>query len=170
MKLEMNLQGLDGVLATLRSLPPEVVSKRGGPVKLALAKGARVIRDEARRNLERVTSTPGKTGINYGTGFSPRQLIVRRRPMPGGQNGERYVLTVRPATHPNGNVYRRGKRIAANDVTFMLEYGTANQPAEPWLRPAFEAKKEQAMAVVIQDLKRRVDLVVAKLAAQNKGR
>ena len=38
MKVEFKLQGVDGVLATLQSLPAEVVSKRGGPVKAALRK------------------------------------------------------------------------------------------------------------------------------------
>ena len=53
MKLEMNLQGTEGVLATLRSLPPELVSKRGGPVKTALRKGAQVIRKQAAADLRR---------------------------------------------------------------------------------------------------------------------
>ena len=45
MKVDVKLTGVAGVLKTLSSLPAEVVSKRGGPVKAALAKGARFLRD-----------------------------------------------------------------------------------------------------------------------------
>lgn len=51
MKVEMKISGVDGVLNTLRSLPSEIVSKRGGPVKLALAKGARFLRDKEKAAL-----------------------------------------------------------------------------------------------------------------------
>lgn len=65
MKVEVNLRGVEGVIATLKSLPPEIVSKRGGPVKLALAKGARLIRDEAKKNLRRAIAMNGdeSTGL-----------------------------------------------------------------------------------------------------------
>ena len=45
--IRLEVSGIDGVLDTLKSLPAEVVSKRGGPVKLALAKGARLLRESA---------------------------------------------------------------------------------------------------------------------------
>lgn len=38
------LHGLDDVLDTPKSLPPEIASKRGGPVKSALRKGGVVVR------------------------------------------------------------------------------------------------------------------------------
>lgn len=65
MKVEVKLSGVDGVLDLLKSLPPEVVSKRGGPVKLALAKGARLIRDAARQNLRAAIAENGdeSTGL-----------------------------------------------------------------------------------------------------------
>lgn len=168
--IEMKLEGIDGVLETLKSLPPEVVSKRGGLVKLALAKGARILRDEARRNLTRVVSTPGKTGINYGTGFSAKNVITKRKRPIDGSNGERFIVTVRYIPHPNGNKLNKSQPFRANDAAFILEYGSAKQPAEPWLRPAFEAKKEEALNVVTADLVRRIDAVVKKLATQNKGK
>jgi hypothetical protein len=34
MAVDLKVTGIDGVLDLLRKLPPEVVSKRGGPVKL----------------------------------------------------------------------------------------------------------------------------------------
>ena len=51
MKVEVKLPGLEGVLDTLKSLPPELVSKRGGPVLAALKKGAKVIQLQEKANL-----------------------------------------------------------------------------------------------------------------------
>jgi len=51
-----------------------------------------------------------------------------------------------------------------------MEYGTAKQEPRPWLRPAFETKKMEAIEVAKSELLRRLDLIVSKLSAQNKGR
>ena len=45
------IEGLAGVLDTLKRLPPEIVSKRGGPVRAALNKAARMIQKQVIVNL-----------------------------------------------------------------------------------------------------------------------
>ncbi len=55
-RTEVKISGIDGVLALLQQLPAEVVSKKGGPVKAALRKGARVILAAAQANLKMVTA------------------------------------------------------------------------------------------------------------------
>ena len=95
MKVEVSMEGLEGVLDTLKRLPPEVVSKRGGPVRRALAKGAKLIRDNARTALQRSIDAAGKTGITETTGFTAGNVIMKRRRL-DYINGERYVVTVRP--------------------------------------------------------------------------
>lgn len=47
----VHVEGLRGVVDTLRQLPPEMVSKNGGVVRSGLRKGALVIRDAARRQI-----------------------------------------------------------------------------------------------------------------------
>lgn len=163
MKMEMNLQGMDRVLATLRSLPPEIVSKRGGPVKLALAKGARILRDEARQNLRAAIAQGGE---EQSTGLLEQNVIATRGKVPHGGGGERYLVRVRRKTYPD----RTGKPVTTHKTAHLLEYGSVHQPATPWLRPAVLAKGEEVISVVTADLLRRIDLVVKKLAAQNKGR
>lgn len=168
MKVTVQMQGLAGVLATLHALPPEVVSKRGGPVRAAVRKGSKIIRDEARLQKNARDSAPGKTGVNYATGFSAGHIIMKRTKLTSIK-GERFVVTVRPAPHPNG--HRIGKRpLKANDAAFMQEVGTATQPAEPWMRPAFAAKAEMATRTMETELINGVDRIVKKLARQNKGR
>lgn len=165
----MNLEGLDGVVETLMSLPPELVSKRGGIVLKALRKGARIIQKHARSNLENNTRSPGKTGENWGTGFTAKKIITKRGRTPAGIKGEKVVITVRQEVHPSAN-RMRGKQIQANDIAFMMEYGTAKQEAEPWIRPAFNSQKEWATEVVGYELVSQLNKVVAKLAIKNKGK
>jgi len=162
------LEGLEGVLATLRSLPPEMVSKNGGPVRVAVRKAANIIREEAKSQMTARGNSPGQTARNYATGFTAKQIISKRTRLTKIK-GERFVVTVRPVPHPSGN--RIGKRpIKANDVAFIMENGSATQPAEPWMRPAYATKKDLAMQTMELELKAGIDRVVKKLARQNKGK
>lgn len=185
MKVEMKLSGLDGVLATLQRLPPEVVSKNGGPVRRALVKGAVVIREQAKANFRSAVTLPGKSGITESTGFTADQIIIKRKAPLGGQNGERYIVAVRPKPHPSKSTVRRNSRakpnskrkragpkartLNANDVAFMMEYGTSKQAATPWLRPAFEQKAAEAITMIERELVKGVDRLVKQLAKPSKG-
>lgn len=163
MKVEMNISGIDGVLATLRSLPAEIVSKRGGPVKLALAKGARYMRDRAKENL-RAAIAQGPT--TRSTGELEKRIIATRGKAPFGGKGERYLVRVKKGDYINADGVRTNPRMTAN----LLEYGSSKQPATPWLRPVIPAHGEKVVNIVVTDLKARIDKAVAKLAATNKGR
>lgn len=185
-RVELVVTGLEGVLETLKQLPPEVVSKRGGPVKLALAKGARMLRDAARTSFAAAVAEPGKSGETNSTGFTAKQIITKRGRMKRGEKGERYYITVRAELHPSGKAYRRKSRrkadstrrkrkikanaVTANDVAFLMEYGSKRQPATPWLRPAAESNRQQIAQSVTDDLNRRIDRITKKLARQNRGR
>jgi HK97 gp10 family phage protein len=162
MKVDVKLTGVDGVLKTLQSLPAEVVSKRGGPVKAALAKGARVIRDQARINMQKSIEINGADT----TGTTLKSVIASRGKAPNSGRGERYLVRVKKKTFTNAKGRKTSTLMTAN----LLEYGSAHQPATPWLRPAFQAKAEEAINVTTKDLADQVQKIVAKLAAQNKGR
>ena len=158
MKIEMNLEGLDGVLKTLKSLPPELVSKRGGPVKLALAKGARVIAKEVKKNLRSVVKT------DQSTGFLLKNIIVSRGKEPTGTRGERYLVRVKRKIYPD----REGKPVSTLKTAHILEYGSEKQTATPFIRPAAIAKYQEAITTVSTDLVKRLDKIVANLARNNK--
>ena len=165
MKVELQLTGLNGVLETLRSLPPEVVSKRGGPVKAALRKGARVIFNQSKRNLEAAVANTTNDGKRYSTGLLLKNLVVTRGKPPFAGKGERYLVRVRRKSYQ-----RKGKAVTTLATANLLEYGSAKQPAEPWLRPAFQAKAEEAIRTTEAELLKQLDRVVKKLAQQNRGR
>ena len=155
----MTLTGVDGLLKTLKSLPPEIVSKRGGPVKLALAKGARFLRDKAKANL---TSQIARNG-DESTGLLLQNVIASRGKAPFDGNGERYLVRVKRKS------YNKGKATTLQTAN-LLEYGSEHQPATPWLRPALNAHGRETINVVVNDLKNRIDKVIAKLAQQNSGK
>lgn len=168
MRVDMNLKGLDGVLDTLQSLPAEVVSKRGGPVKLAVAKGARVVRDQMRRNLAAVLQ-----GSSDSTGLLELNVVVSRGKALYGGNGERYLVRVRRKAYDGEKIGKRqkaGKRVTTHKTAALSEYGSSHQPATPWIRPAVQEKGAEAVNVISTDLNRRIALIVKNLALKNKGK
>lgn len=160
MRVEMNIQGIDGVLKTLESLPKEIASKRGGPVARALAKGARVIRDEAKKNLAAQIARGGDNS----TGLLLKNVVASRGKAPNLGKGERYLVRVRRKSYPRS----KGKPVTTRKTAMWLEYGAEDQPATPWLRPAVHMKGQTAINIIIADLNRRLEVEVKKLAARNK--
>src|SRR5690554_6420088 len=155
----MSIKGLDGVLDTLKSLPPEIVSKRGGPVKLALKKGANVLRQQAAINLQSLIKGTNDDGERISTGLLLKNLVVTRGKAPIGGNGERYLVRVRR------KVYRvsGGESVTTLKTAQIFEYGSRiQQPPRPFIRSAFKAKAAEAIQVTSDDLKKRVDKIVQK--------
>jgi HK97 gp10 family phage protein len=159
MKVEMQLKGLDGVLGMLQQLPPEVVSRRGGPVKAALRKGALVILREAALNLARATNGLDADGERHSTGLLAKNLVVTRGKQPTGGKGERYLVRVRRKVYQ-----RNGKPVTTRASAQLLEYGSSQQPPEPWLRPAFNSRAPEAIKTVEAELGAALQRIVRKLA------
>ena len=117
MRVDVKLEGLNGVLETLKQLPAEIVSKNGGPVRSALRKGALVIFKQAKINLESATRSndPEK---NYSTGLLLQNLVTSRgKPLPGVR-GEVYLVRVRRKAYP-----RKGRSVSTIKAGSLLEYG-----------------------------------------------
>jgi HK97 gp10 family phage protein len=60
---------------------------------------------------------------------------------------------------------KRTRRIDPRDAYywFFVEFGTARTPARPFLRPAFDSLKDQAIAAAIKFYEQRVQLEIQKL-------
>ena len=153
--------GLEGVMATLKSLPPELVSKRGGPIRAALRKASLLLMNEAKTNVQRIIDTPNIDGKETKSiGHLKKNIItVRDSKMRGG---ERYYVRVRRKAYPADRTKK-----TATGVGALLEYGTENRQAMPWMRPAFDAKKHEAVQFFPQELRKQLDRIVKKLARQN---
>lgn len=155
----------NGVIEMLKSLPPAVVSSRGGPVRAALRKGAVVIQKQAKSNVARVTANATKVEDQQNTKLLFDNIVVTRGKAPRTGNGERYLVRVKRKTYPRTS----GKPVTTLKTGHILEYGSSKQPPEPWLRPAFNAKAEQAIRTVETELLRAIDRIVRKLSKGKGG-
>lgn len=152
--------GLEGVMKTLKELPPELVSKRGGPVRSALRKASLLLVNEAKANVQKIIDEPNIGGGNYSTGFLQKNIITARDSKMRG--GERYYVRVRRKAYPEGRTKK-----TATGVGALLERGTERRKPMPWMRPAFDAKKHEVVQFFPQELRKQLDRIVKKLARQN---
>jgi HK97 gp10 family phage protein len=153
---EQKIEGLSELLETLTRLPPEIVSKGGGPVRVALRKAAVIIQREAQSNVRRIVLEPNKDGRDSrSSGTLEKAIIVSRRKPRSGFKGERFQVRVkRGAKNPKG--------VTANKYGGVLEFGYEGVPAKPWLRPAFESRKQEALTTFMNELRKRIDAAAKK--------
>lgn len=159
----VEISGLKGVLDTLLSLPQEVVYKRGSPVKLALKRGAQIIRDEEKRRLRELQNQMGRNDV---TGLIEKNLIATRGKPPTAFNGERYVVRIKKKLYQG----RKGPAVSTVKAAQIFEYGSEKQPVRSFIRTSFEAKAEEAINVIAENLIDRVNRMVNQLANINKGK
>lgn len=166
-----DVQGLAGVLATLQALPRELASKRGGIVRAALRKAAVVLQKQVKANLAQIiaepnVNAPGGLPANDSTGLLKKNIVVTRGKPPSGQNGEVILVRIRNKVYPPDQVSGK-KPISTAQVARLLEYGTERRRAMPFIRPAFEAKKQEAVATFQREIFAGIDKAYRKIAAQN---
>jgi len=152
MNVDFKIDGLEHTLSMLRQLPAEVVSNRGGPVKAALRKGARVIQRQVIANLKAVTAGDDSTGL------LEQSIKVTRGKPPSDGKGERYLVRVLRKTYPD----REGRPTTTRKTANLLEYGSSKQPAEPFIRPAFASRAREAIEVTVSDLNKSIDKIAQK--------
>lgn len=127
--------------------------------------GAEVFRTEAKRNAQ----AHAKTYTIY------NNIIVKRvEEESNGKTRQVYIVTVRKGTYggsdafywrfvefghrfvpKNTNVSKKTGRTVgwkAHRLAAELEYGTASAPAYPFMRPAYENKKQEAVDAMTQKL------------------
>jgi HK97 gp10 family phage protein len=165
----IEIRGLEGVLHTLKSLPAELVSKRGGPVKTALRRAALVIQKQAKANIQAIMDEPNQGALPHHdpSGLLRDSIIVSRDPNPraSGAN-ERYLVRIKKKKYPASRAGR--KTVTTSMVGRLLETGTERRRPMPWMRPAFEAKKHEAVAVFVAVLTGSIDRIVRKLAKERR--
>jgi HK97 gp10 family phage protein len=159
--IEFKITGADNVLEMLKQLPPEVVSKSGGPVKLALKKAATVIQKQEIANLDAVIQNVVlEDGTRQSTGLLRKNIVVTRGKAPIGGKGERYLVRVKRKKYET--LDKRDGNVTTLKTARLLEYGSTNQPARPFIRSAFNQKKTEAVNVAVKDLKDRIEKIVQK--------
>lgn len=160
----IRVEGLSEVLQALRGLPPEIVSKAGGPVKLALKRAADVLLQQAKANVRAIIDTPNASGEDESTGLLLLSLRAARMKKPAWlRNGEAYAIGVKPGQkYPAAKQSKKGD-VNATQVGRLLEYGNENRAPMPWLRPAFDARKGEAIDTFNREVTSRTQKIIKKL-------
>lgn len=171
MKVEYKLTGIDGVLEMLQKLPAEFAAKGGGPARTALRRGASVIHKPALANLQSVTSNTTDDAKRASTGLLAKNLVITRGKAPIDGKGERVLIRVRRKIYPGRSGQSGGQKATTTLASGqMLEYGTSQQRAEPWLRPAFEAHARSAISTIEKEVVAAIERISRKLAKRAGGK
>lgn len=152
MSEQLSIQGLDGLLRSLREAPKAI---QGRAVQAGMRKGGNVIRDDARRRAPKAS------------GFMVSQIVTRRANAKGrqragvGQGGEYFTVGVKTGrrrkyanTKRNRRRGRVGKVYEESGWAYywrFVEFGTKNMRASPFLTPAGETKGPEAAQVIINE-------------------
>jgi HK97 gp10 family phage protein len=153
----IHVQGLDQLARALKELPQRVA--RGG-LRAAVYAGAKVIRDEARLKSPVAIASLGANQPPPGT--LKRSVIMKQIPERSDNVKQTFYVTVR-----HGKKYRKqGKKgTLSQDAWYwrFVEFGTVKMAARPFLRPAFENKKRQAVDTIKDRLSERIEQAVRDL-------
>lgn len=166
----VSVQGLDTIVRRLRALPRALSGAKGGPVRGALFAATKLIRDEARRLAPVGTGTPLPGNLR-------RQIFAFRDRNPGASGAaEKYIISVRTGRRRTNKVLRSfgapgvqsAIRIIGGDAFYwrFVEFGTAKQPAQSFMRNALETQKRQAVVIFTNELRKGVDRAVQILTRQ----
>lgn len=171
----LQVQGLREALELLKSLPPELVSKRGGVVRSALYASANVVRREA------VATAPRGQGAQSGRLARNIILVRHRNPEKLGVN-EDYAMTVRrgpanrrAAARYYGRLAQKGiasKRQDPKDAYYarFVEFGTKNMQSHAskgFMRAAFDGRREQAVELFQKRLGAGIQRAIKKAGLLN---
>ncbi|MBI3150082.1 MAG: HK97 gp10 family phage protein [Betaproteobacteria bacterium] len=114
----------------------------------ATAAGARVIKKAAVANIEKSPSIE--------TGSLHDSVIVKRLGKNESSLTSEHIVTVRG----RGKVVKKGKNKGQRQTSaphaHLVEFGTVNMPAEPFLGPAFTQHKEAAVTAIKDKLAQRI--------------
>lgn len=133
--IDFTVLGLDELSKKLKEMPVKLA--RNG-LRAAVNAGAEVIRKDA------------MTRVPVLTGRLKKALYKKQIREKSSASQQTFFVGVR-----NGKKYKK----ADKDAYYwrFLEFGTSKLPAKPFLRPAFDSKKNQAVTEIAKKLKERID-------------
>lgn len=157
---EVKLDGLDDVIRALLALPDAIVNNGAA---YAMRQGANVIAKEA------------KLRAPVRTGNLKKRIVVRKRKRKPRDVALAYSVGVLGGaaskygdTRANRKKGRVGHKIVEDTAYYwrFLEFGTEKLRAKPFLRPAFDAKGQEAIAAITNGLRtglaRAIDKAIKK--------
>lgn len=137
----VEVKGLKELLRTLESLPPEIGSKGGGPLRRALFLAA----DGWRESAERLAPV----GVD---------------PDPRGRRLKDHIVTIRDKD-PQSSGFAEQYSVTYSTRTFwggFVEAGTSKQSAQPFLRPVADSEQDAAINTFADELRKGLDRAVKR--------
>lgn len=145
--MKVKVEGLEELVKALKELPIEIQKR---PLRSAVSAASKLIADSA------ISKVPVDTG-------NLRKAIYRYRSRSESGNGrETFFVGVR-----KGKKKVNGRTVTTQGEAWywrFVEFGTKNQRAQPFLRPAFESNKSEAIEKMKMQLKKAIDNQVRKLS------
>lgn len=153
MMVDQTVAGLDQLAKMLKQLPANISRN---VLRQAVSAGAQVIVKEARLKAPEYS----------GPEFSEKKRETH--PPPGTLKRSIYKKQIRELSDLGRQVFfvgaRHGKKSKFDAYYFrFVEFGTSRMPARPFMRPAFEAKKMEAVEAMRQYMLIRIPVEVEKL-------
>lgn len=134
----VEVKGLRELREKMRQLSTKVATK---VAVSATGAAARVIKKKAVTNI---TSNP-----SIDTGSLRASVITKKVPKSQAQVTSEHIVTVRGRGKPYN---KKGQKINRAPHAHLVEFGTVNMPAEPFLRPAFDNGKTEALNAMVDRL------------------
>lgn len=152
-----HVKGLSALSAALKELPDRIARNA---LRQSVARGAVVIREEAKTRAPVSTTPPEPGGPLPGT--LRRSIIIQHDRKRSSLTSQTYVVAVR-----HGKKYRnQGKKGNRSQDAYYwrwVEFGTVKMSARPFMRPAFETQKEAAVQEIARVLAERIKQEVRTL-------
>ena len=143
MKMKVRLKGAEDIKQRLNLLPKEIA---GQELREVAMQGAEVIRRQAEANAlahKKSGTLAGDIHAEIARESLGQQVIVHIGPGKEGWYGRLLEF---------GHAIVRGRRKAEKRVIGQV-------PPHPWLRPAFDATKEQAQKLMADEFRRRLERI-----------
>lgn len=142
----IGIKGLAALEKQLQSLSDRIAKN---VLRRALSSGAAVIRNEARRLAPR------------DTGEMVRDILIKRAKQARGSGTIEYQVFVR--TGKKSRLAGKKRNVARDSFYWRFqEFGTAKMAAHPFMRPAFDTKKEAAAEAIRDALAQGIDKELLK--------
>jgi HK97 gp10 family phage protein len=148
----VKIEGLKALDRALRELPDRIAN-RG--LRASVYAAAKIVRDEARVRAPKAAQSLGANQPPPGT--LRRSVILKHIRELSGNGRQTYYVLVR-----HGKKYRKqGKKgNLSQDAWYwrFVEFGTRKMAARPFLRPALESKRREAVNALKKRLTERIDI------------
>lgn len=144
----MNLTGFKELADALRELGPRVARNT---LRRSVAAGATVIKTDARARAPK------------DTGEMTKDILVKRERDTKGEMSATYSVFVRSGK--KSRLAGKGRDVQKDSYYWkFVEFGTSKMAAKPFLRPAFESRKEEAVKTIGKTLDEGIQKAARELA------